>query len=110
MKKDFDFMNECKALKSALRKKLMQIPDKEDRLAVLEGIDNTASLLIGMQGQKQIVRLEIWACVFMVIDFMRRCGSLGREKGKLDEFVKVFLNNLILDLMQSLVYRYREES
>ena len=85
-------------LENELREALKEVKDKRTRKWVCDELFYHINQLDNMQGKLYQVRCVFWKCFYIVFNYLRIHGQLGREPKNFDDDVKEFLKSLLEDL------------
>ena len=88
-------MDKVLDLEGALRKAMQGLKRRNDRQAVLRHLEKYALFLDTTQRLTQLQRLVLWACSFVIFDYLRRRKQLRKK----DTNVKKIINDTIQKLM-----------
>ena len=86
-------------LEGALRKAMQGLKRRNDRQAVLRHLEKYALFLDTTQRLTQLQRLVLWACSFVIFDYLRCRKQLRPEVNGFDTNVKKIINDTIQKLM-----------
>jgi len=86
-------------LEGALRTALQGLERRDDRRAVLCHLEKYALFLDTTQQLTQLQRLKLWACSFVIFDFLRCRKQLRPEVNGFDMNVKKIINDSIQRLL-----------
>ena len=86
-------------LEGALRKAMQGLKRREDRQAVLRHLEKYALFLDTTQRLTQLQRLVLWACSFVIFDYLRRRKQLRKKVNGFDVNVKKIIKDTIQKLM-----------
>ena len=81
-------MKEINVLKEALREALKGLDDAEQRRTVLSELAKYNIFLESVQRLPWLLRLKYWQGSYVIFDYLRRNGQLGRTVGEFDENIK----------------------
>ena len=85
-------------LENELREALKEVKDERTREWVCDELFHHISLQDAIQGKPYVVRCVFWKCFYIVFNYLRIHGQLGREPKNFDDDVKDFLVKLFADL------------
>ena len=85
-------------LKKELREALKELKGPASRKWVCDELFHHIDQLDATQGQPYVVRCVFWKCFYIVFNYLRIHGQLGREPKNFDDDVKDFLVKLFADL------------
>ena len=88
-------------LENELREALKEVKDERTREWVCDKLFYHINQLDNMQGKPYEVRCVFWKCFYIVFNYLRIHGQLGREPKNFDDDVKDFLKWLLEDLKRA---------
>ena len=88
-------------LENELREALKEVKDQRTRKWVCDELVYHIAQLDATQGQPYVVRCVFWRCYYIVFNYLRIHGQLGREPKNFDDDVKDFLKWLLEDLKRA---------
>lgn len=92
-------------LEGALRTALQGLDRHDDRKAVLRHLEKYSLFLETTQQLTQLQRLKLWACSFVIFDYLRCRKQLRPEVNGFDTNVKKIINNAIQKLLNENEHR-----
>ena len=93
-------MNNKMELEQKLREAFAELKSKEERLQVLDSMQDHLIALDIVQQMDYRLRMVFWKCNYHVYDFLRQTGQMGRESGPVSKDVKQFLSELFDKLLK----------
>lgn len=87
-------------LEKGLQTALQGLERRDDRRAVLRHLAKYSLFLDTTQQLTQLQRLKLWACSFVVFDFLRCRKQLRPEVNGFDTNVKKIINDTIQKLLK----------
>ena len=88
-------------LENGLREALKEVKDKRIRKWVCDELFYHINQLDALQSKPYEVRCVFWKCFYIVFNYLRIHGQLGREQNFFDRDVKNFLKWLLEDLKRA---------
>ena len=88
-------------LKKELREALKELKGPASREWVCDELTHNIAQLDAEQGKPYVVRCVFWKCFYIVFNYLRIHGQLGREPKNFDDDVKDFLKWLLEDLKRA---------
>ena len=88
-------------VKKELREALKELKGQRAREWVCDELVQHIAQLDATQGQPYVVRCVFWRCYYIVFNYLRIHGQLGREQKTFDDDVKDFLKWLLEDLKRA---------
>ena len=88
-------------LENELREALKELKDQAMRQWVCDELFHHIDRLDVEQGKLYQVRCVFWKCFYIVFNYLRIHGQLGREPKNFDVDVKEFLKRLLEDLKRA---------
>ena len=92
-------MKEIDLLEDALREVLKGLDDAEQRRTVLSELAKYNVFLESVQRLPLRLRLKYWQGSYVIFDYLRRNGQLGRTVGKFDKNVKKIISCALRKLL-----------
>lgn len=88
-------------LENELREALKEVKDQRSRECVCDVLFYHINQLDNMQGKPYEVRCVFWKCFYILFNYLRILGQLGREQKFFDRDVKNLLKWLLEDLKRA---------
>ena len=101
-KKNYELQG-AEELTKALKDRISKLPSLNDRAAFISSLMDCTILLYEIQWLPQRLRLEIWAGMFDLINFLRINGQLGRKEFEYNADMKDYLSDLYHSLVEAFV-------